>query len=120
MVYDFLQMSHVFAALLMLFGLGGFALHALNGGTPSTNSKRRLPGMIHGVVMVFLLIGGVVMLLIRAEQTIGWLVVKLASWVLFAGAVTLLGRRPTLARPLYFSLPIVAGLVWWLSTDPPF
>ena len=49
-----------------------------------------------------------------------WLWVKLVIWGMLAAALVIPRRRPTLARPLLLSLPVLGGLAAYMAIYKPF
>ena len=115
---------HVIGIVLIMTALGGLALHAINGGTRESNAGRRLMAALHGLGAFLVLLGGFGMLArIGFEHGApfpGWLVAKIAVWLVLAGAVMLPYRRPALARPLLLLLPVLAGLAAVMAIYKPF
>lgn len=110
--YAFYKIVHILGIALVLVALGGFAVHALNGGAKAENRARRLLIGMHGVGALFVLVGGFG-LLARINFTHGsgfplWLWVKLAVWALTAALVMLPYRAPRAARPMLIALPLLA------------
>jgi uncharacterized membrane protein YqgA involved in biofilm formation len=109
--------------VLVMSALGGVAVHALNGGTRQTNAARRLLVSLHGLGVLLILVGGFGMLarlgFRHGAMFPGWLLVKLAVWVVIAAIVFLPYRRPALARPVYLALPLLGGLAAYMAIYKP-
>ncbi|MDX2184427.1 MAG: hypothetical protein SFW08_10655 [Gemmatimonadaceae bacterium] len=122
--YTFYKVVHIFGIALTLSSLGGMAVHALNGGTKSENSARRLLISMHGAGVLFILVGGFGMLARLGFQHgamfPGWLWMKLGVWTLFAGLIALPYRKPALARPTLIALPFLAATAAAMAVYKPF
>lgn len=110
--YAFYKIVHILGIALVLVSLGGFAVHALNGGAKGENQARRLLIAMHGAGALFVLVGGFG-LLARINFSHGsafplWLWVKLGVWALVAALVMLPYRMPRAARPMVIALPLLA------------
>jgi hypothetical protein len=117
----FYKVLHL-TALFTLFSLaGGAALHAANGGDKVGNRARGLVGILHGVALVVALVSGFG-LLARLELGFdnGWVWIKLALWLAFGVLVTLPYRKPALARPLIWLLPLLGALAAYTALYKPF
>jgi hypothetical protein len=115
---------HILGIIMLMASLGGLTLHAMNGGTRDTNSSRRLIGGLHGLGAFLVLLGGFGMLarigFEHGSPFPGWLVAKIAIWLVLAGAVVLPYRRPSLALPLLMALPVLGGAAAVMAIYKPF
>jgi len=120
-VYNIL---HVVGIVLIMAALGALALHAINGGTRESNAARGLIAGLHGLGALLVLLGGFGMLarigFEHGSAFPGWLVVKIAIWLMLAGSVVVPYRRPALARPLLLALPLLGGLAAFMAIYKPF
>ena len=120
-VYNIL---HVVGIVLIMAALGALALHAINGGTRESNAARGLVAGLHGLGALLVLLGGFGMLarigFEHGSAFPGWLVVKIAIWLMLAGSVVVPYRRPALARPLLLALPLLGGLAAFMAIYKPF
>lgn len=118
---------HAFSGLLLLFAMGGLVLRALeakaSGGDLATKTPARKLGVItHGVALLLLLVSGfgaLAKLGIMASMP-GWVWAKIVIWVLFGGVLALVHKKPNLLKPLWFVLPLLAGVAGWLALYKPF
>jgi uncharacterized membrane protein SirB2 len=115
---------HVIGIILIMSSLGALSLHAVNGGTRDSNRARRLTAGLHGLGAFLVLLGGFGMLarigFQHGSAFPGWLLVKIAIWLVLAVAVVLPYRRPALARPLLLLLPVLGGLAAVMAIYKPF
>ena len=121
--YQLYKVVHILGIALVVTALGAMALHALNGGLRRDNRARALVGAMHGVGLLLVLVGGFGMLarlgFRHGGMFPGWLLVKLAVWVLLGAAVALPYRRPTLARPMLLVVPLLAALAAYMAVYKP-
>ena len=115
--YEFYKSLHYFGIVLAIISLAGLIVHAINGGTKDNFPARKLMAISHGVGVALILIAGFGLMARRGVSMTewpGWILVKLAIWVVVGGLVMLPLRKPALAKPLWFVLPLfglVAGLL---------
>lgn len=50
----------------------------------------------------------------------GWILVKLACWVVLGVLVAIPYRRPALARPIFWSLPVIGAIAVIMAIYKPF
>jgi len=120
--YETYKVLHILGVLLAFATLGGLALTVANGATRSTSSVRRLVAITHGVAMVIILLGGfgaLARLGVRGNLP-GWVLVKLACWVVLAVLVVIPYRKPSLARPIFWFLPVLGGIAVVMAIYKPF
>jgi uncharacterized membrane protein YqgA involved in biofilm formation len=121
--YALYKVVHVLGIALLVSALGAVALHALNGGLRRDNRARALVAAMHGVGLLLVLVGGFGMLarlgLPHGAMFPGWLLVKLAVWLLLGAAVALPYRRPTLARAMLVLVPLLAALAAYMAIYKP-
>ena len=121
--YELYKVVHIVGIALLLSALGAVALHALNGGLRRDDRARGLVAALHGVGAVLVLVGGFGMLarlgFRHGAMFPGWLLVKLAIWLLLGAAIALPYRRPTLARPMLVVVPLLAGVAAYMAIYKP-
>ena len=116
MTYTFYKLLHVLGVLLLFVALGG----ALGGGGREPIG-RRLVSITHGLGILLLLVAGFGMV---ARLGIAWpyplwLWGKIAVWLVLGGGLALLWRRPQLARPLWWAVPLLGFVAVWLAIAKP-
>ena len=120
--YELYKLVHIVAALVLFMSLGGVAMHAMNGGTRANNPSRGFAAAWHGIGLVFLLIAGFGMLA-RLGMTggfDGWVWGKIAIWIVLAGLLFLLGRRPDAGRALWLVAAALGTTAVYLAIYKPF
>ena len=118
---------HAFSGLLLLFAMGGLVLRALEANASGNSAAEKTParklGVItHGVALLLLLVSGfgaLAKLGIMANLP-GWAWAKIVIWVIFGGIIALVHKKPNLLKPLWFLLPLLAGVSAWLALYKPF
>jgi uncharacterized membrane protein SirB2 len=104
--------------------LGGAAVRAMTVAGGTDPSTRRLLAILHGTGAFLVLLGGFGMLarlgIMQGASFPGWMWVKLVVWVILAIALMIPRRRPALARPLLFALPVLGGLAAYMAIYKPF
>jgi hypothetical protein len=121
---EFYEILHIVGIAMLFLAIGGVSVHAANGGTKAVSSTRPLVGSIHGLGSLLVLVGGFGMLARIGFQHGGafpnWLIVKLVVWVLLSVLVLLPYRRPSLARPFFVLMPVLAGVAAYMALYKPF
>lgn len=121
--YEVYKVLHIVGVLLAFAALGGLALTVANGALKSTSSVRRLVAAAHGIGTFVILLGGFGALArLGVTQGLGlplWIWIKLACWAIIALVVILPYRRPELARPIFWLLPLVGAVAVWAAVYKP-
>ena len=117
----FYKFFHVVAILTLFSVAGGTALHAANGGDKVGNKARKLIGILHGLALVVALVSGFG-LLARLGLSFDslWIWGKVLLWLAFGVVVTLPYRKPALAKPMLWILPLLGALAAYLALYKPF
>lgn len=121
--YETYKVLHILGVLLAFAALGGLALTVANGATKSTSSVRRLIAITHGVATFIILLGGfgaLARLGVMHGNLPGWVLVKLACWVVLAVLVAIPYRKPALARAIFWLLPVLGGVAVVMAIYKPF
>lgn len=121
--YETYKVLHILGVLLAFAALGGLALTVANGATKSTSSVRKLIAITHGVATFIILLGGfgaLARLGVMHGNLPGWVLVKLACWVVLAVLVIVPYRKPALARTIFWLLPVVGGIAVIMAIYKPF
>lgn len=120
--YSVYKIIHLVGVFMVFLALGGVATNSINGGTKN-HSWRKGVAITHGIGLVLSLVAGFGLLarLGMAQGGFpGWAWAKLAIWVIFAGVIGLLIRKPALAKPLWALLIFLGGLAAYLAGTKPF
>jgi len=115
------KVVHLLGIMLTITALGGMAVHAANGGTRRESLTRSLTTAVHGTGLLLVLVAGFGMLArLGASAASGWVMVKLAIWLLLGGAALVPYRRPQLARAVFIAVPLLAVLAGIMALTKPF
>jgi hypothetical protein len=112
---------HLLGVFMILVALGGVILQQLNA-VAREQPWRKPVAITHGIGMVLVLVGGFGML---ARLGIfwpwpGWIMGKIAIWLVFGVLIAVIGRAPTLAKPLWWVTIALAGVAAYLALNKPF
>lgn len=120
---NFYEILHIVGIALMFVAIGGVAVHAANGGTKAESRTRKLVSIGHGVGALLVLVGGFGMLArLGMQHGAGfpaWLWVKIAIWAVLSAIVLMPYRMPSLARPFFWLLPMLAGVAVYMAVYKP-
>lgn len=119
--YTTYKVIHLFGILLMFVGLGGASIHAAAGGEKNPTS-RKLIGALHGAGTLIALVAGFGLLarLQMSSAFAGWVVTKIAIWLLLAGLIAVPYRVRRLAAPMAILVPLLGMLAAWMAIAKPF
>ena len=117
------KVVHLLGMFMLFTVLGGIALHAVNGGTKQSNIGRRFIAIMHMLALFVILLGGFGMLArLGLVQGIlpGWVLAKLAIWIVLPVLGTMAYRKPAAAKLLLVAVPVLGGLAAWIALYKPF
>ena len=114
---------HLLGVFMILVALGGLILQQIHG-TTREPVWRKPVAITHGIGMVLALVGGFGMLA-RPELSIfwpwpGWVIGKIIIWLVFGILTALIGRAPSLAKPLWWITIALAVIAAYLALNKPF
>lgn len=122
--YATYKVVHLIGIMLAFAALGGVMLTVANGATKQTSRVKKLIGITHGVAMFVVLLGGFGLLarlkIVQSASFPGWVWGKLTIWLILSVMLAVPYRKPELARPLFFLLPVLGGIAAWLAIYKPF
>ena len=110
---------HVLGLFLVFTGLGGLMIQALTG-TGDNRAARRLVGIAHGVGLLIVLVSGFGGL---AKLQVGlpvWVWLKVAVWIVIGGVIVVIRRQPKLVGALWWVLPLLGAFAGYLAIFKPF
>jgi SAM-dependent methyltransferase len=103
LTYGAYKILHILGMLLIFAAAGGVAVHAASGGDKAGNPARRAVAIAHGVGLVLMLVAGFGMLArIGDSVASGWVLGKVAIWLVM-GAATVLPYKVSLLSRLDFA-----------------
>jgi len=124
MSYLTYKLIHLLGIFSLLVALGGMAAHAAAGHSKEQNTSYKGLLALHGLGAIVALTGGFGLLarldLQGGGLFPGWIWAKLLLWIILGGLVALPYRKPGLARPILFLLPVLAFLGAVLANYKPF
>jgi hypothetical protein len=122
--YATYKVVHLIGIMLAFAALGGVMLTVANGATKQTSRVKKLIGITHGVAMFVVLLGGFGLLarlkIVQSASFPGWVWGKLTIWLVLSVMLAVPYRKPELALPLFFLLPVLGGIAAWLAIYKPF
>lgn len=107
---------------MVIMALGALAMHVINGGTRQ-NPWRKHAAITHGIGMFLSLLGGFGLLArlgISQGGLPGWIWAKLVIWTILGGLIAVILRKPLLAKSIWYSVILFAGLGAYLANYKPF
>jgi hypothetical protein len=112
---------HLIGVFMILVALGGLILHQINVGSRE-HVWRKPVAITHGIGMVLVLVGGFGML---ARLGIhwpwpGWVIGKIIIWLVLGVLIAVIGRSPSLAKPLWWITIALAAIAAYLALNRPF
>jgi hypothetical protein len=112
---------HLLGVFMILVALGGLILQQIQA-TTRDQVWRKPVAITHGIGMVLALVGGFGML---ARLGIfwpwpGWVIAKIIIWLVLGILIALIGRAPTLAKPLWWITIALAAIAAYLALNKPF
>jgi len=119
-LYKLIHLSGIFVLLTVVAML---VMPILRGGTRDDHPRRRILYVVHGVASFFVLLGGFGMLArlgIVSGGLPGWIIAKLAIWVLLTGAILLPYRSASTARLVMVAQPALAVVAAAIALYKPF
>jgi hypothetical protein len=120
MSLEFYRVLHLVGIFALLLSLGGISLHTMNGGSRAFASRRWI-AMAHGLALLVVLVAGFGM---SAKMGLmaslpHWIYGKLVIWLILGGMPTLMYRKHNLAKILWLTTLVLAGIAAWLGIYQP-
>ncbi len=119
--YSVYKVMHLVALFALLMSLGGLVLARLNHSDKHFKG-RRWALIFHGVSLFFVLLGGFGLLARLNIHTPwpGWIWVKLGLWLLLGGVTVLIMRKPEWSKALWVTILLIAGYGVYVAHYKPF
>lgn len=119
--YGVYKIFHLLGMLLVFAAAGGVAVHAAVGGDKEANPLRRTVAIGHGIGLVLMLVAGFGMLAkIGASVASGWLLTKVAIWLVLGASTVLPYKVRGLAGAMLSLLPLLGALAAYMAIYKPF
>lgn len=113
------KVVHIFGLFLIFTGLGGRLVQAMLG-SDGNAQVRKLTGIAHGVGLLLVLISGFGALAKLGIGFPGWVIAKLAIWLVIGGIIVVIRKNPGSASWLWWVLPLLGGFAGYLALYKPF
>ena len=124
MTYSVYKVIHLFGVFLVLVVLAAMVTHAESGASKEEHRGRKTFLVAHGAGLFLILLGGFGMVaklgMDHGQLVSGWIFGKIFIWIVAGGLLTLPYRRPGLARPILFILPVLGIAAASLAIFKPF
>ncbi len=120
MSFQLYKVIHILGLFFVFASLGALTLQAYVG-KPLDEKGRRLAGLTHGISLLIVLISGFGALArLGLGGFPGWVWVKLVIWLVIGGIIVLIRKMPQLAGVLWVVLPLLGALAGYLAIYKPF
>lgn len=113
------EVLHILGIAWLFAALGGAVMHALNGGDKASNKARKLMAASHGIALVIILVAGFGLLEKKGLAFGTWVYIKLGLWLVLGASLTLIQKKPAMARGFWFLLPLLAAAGAYLAVYKP-
>lgn len=106
----------------LFLSFGGLIAHAMNGGTRDNNRARGLLAATHGISLLLILVAGFGMLAKSGmiSDFPGWVIAKIAIWLVMGALIVVPKRMPGAAKALWFVIPLIVAVASFLVLRKPF
>lgn len=120
MTYEFYKVLHFVGFFLLLSGLMGVFFTVWSGASLQGKVKS-VSFALHGLGLLFILVSGFGLLakLGYMQQMPTWVYFKIAIWMFFALAISILKRKGQMGMPLYVLLLLVYAFAAFLGVYKP-
>ena len=118
MSYTFYKILHLLGVFMVFSGLGGQCLHALNGGAKIHKGRKWL-GIMHGVGLLITLVAGFGLVARIGSGIQGWVMVKIAIWVLLGGVGAIASRKQNLAGMMWIFILLLGWSAAFMAVKKP-
>ncbi|MBT4758515.1 MAG: hypothetical protein HOO08_09020 [Opitutae bacterium] len=114
------QILHLAGIIMLFMGYGALLARSL---AHSDNAAvRKLGSITSGIGLLLILIAGFGMISKLGHSfTAPWLVVKMLIWLALGGVIVLINRKPSLAKPLWWSILglgiLAAAMVYYVRVQ---
>lgn len=123
MSYEVYKVLHMAGILMLIMALGALTFHAANGGTRESNTLRKWVVISHGIAMALIFVAGFGLMMRTGIPHTGpwpgWLIGKMAIWLVMGVLVAVVQRKPAFARLLWFGIPALGALSAYLAVFKP-
>ncbi|MCA9537278.1 MAG: hypothetical protein KC620_00235 [Myxococcales bacterium] len=115
------KIFHLTGMVMVFLSLGALAVHGAVR-DERTGAWRKPALMTHGIGLLLVLVGGFGALarLGISWPWPGWIFAKIAIWLFFGAAATLVMRKPAMAKGLWWLFVLIFAAAAWLALYKPF
>lgn len=119
--YTVYKLIHFLGIIMIFVSLGGVMVHVFNGGAKADNAWRKPAGITHGIGLFLVLLGGFGMM---ARLGIhwpwpGWLVAKLAIWLVLGGITAVVYRLGAKGKSLWAGVVLLGAIAAYMAIMKP-
>ncbi len=119
--YSIYKIVHLLGVMMVFLSLGGVIMHAINGGGRE-HSWRKPVSITHGIGLFLALLGGFGLLArlgVVHGALPGWVIAKLAIWLVFAILIGVVIRKNSWAKPIWIISLLLGGVAAYLAGSKP-
>lgn len=119
MPYEFYKILHLLGIFMLFISIGGVIIRGkLNDTSAAT---RKYIGIMNGVGLLVILVAGFgIMARLGISLTDGWVLSKLAIWLIFGGLLAVANRKPQLIGVLTITTLVLGVMAAYLAILKPF
>jgi hypothetical protein len=120
MSFDFYKVMHFFGLFMVFSALGGQIAIAVNGGGDIRRPARQWIGIYHGLGLLIMLVAGFGMIAKANLGFPGWIIGKMAIWIILGGIGALAARKKNLAGMVWILIVLLGLTAAYLAHYKPF
>jgi hypothetical protein len=108
MPYQFYQIMHLVGVFMVFLAYGGLIVRSATGS--ENKDVRRLGAITSGLGLLLILVGGFGLLARLNYGWPGWVLVKVAIWLVLGAMIVLINRKPQFSQ-IFWWMTIILGLI---------
>jgi len=117
--YETYKILHLAGIFFLLFSLSSYLVIV----TSNSDKFKKLAGVMHGISLFIILLGGFGLLarlgIMQGSEWPLWVWVKLAIWIVMGAMVIFIKKFQSLAKIIWFAIPIFAIVAAYLAVYKP-
>ncbi|MCB0422066.1 MAG: hypothetical protein KDD61_13800 [Bdellovibrionales bacterium] len=119
--YEVYKIIHLLGLFMVFGALGGLLMHLKQGGSKESFSGKKFFSIVHGIGLTLAILGGFGLLArLKISASEGWVLLKIAFWVLLAVFSLLAYRAPRMVTLFWGVLFFIGGTAVYLVQYKPF
>lgn len=118
MPYEFYKTLHLLGVFMVFISMGGAIVRGQLSDT--TGAAKKFIGMMNGVGLFIVLLAGFGIMGKLGLSFDGWIIGKIAIWLIFGGLLAVANRKPELRRTLTITTLVLGVLAAYLAIAKPF